>query len=399
MITIKPCIYRHHRRSDGTYPVKLRVTLGRVSRTIPTTLTATPAQLTRSLKPKDPELVAAMEELAARVRRSVAKISPFAVDAMTVDDAVAFIKCDQRAESGIDFFEFAESFIASKKAHTRQNYLTALASLRRFAGPGPLDCRRITRRFVQEWADRIPGMASKHRYLALASTIFRAARLRYNDEAVGVWAIPQEPFEGIQLPRYIARGQDALAPAVLQAIIDEESCTPLQRHALDAFLVSFATMGANIVDLYSMKPPVDGLLTYNRQKVKDQRTDGAKMVVRVEPCAAALASRMRSWKAGRWLDLADRWTSADLASRGINRALRLWCTNRNIPPFTIYAARHTWATLARSARVGADPALVDEALAHRGRLPLLDIYAERAFDRYWEINAKVLALFDWSARL
>lgn len=50
MITIKPCIYRHHRRSDGTYPVKLRVTLDRVSRTIPTTLTATPAQLTRSLK-------------------------------------------------------------------------------------------------------------------------------------------------------------------------------------------------------------------------------------------------------------------------------------------------------------------------------------------------------------
>lgn len=399
MITIKPCIYRHHRRSDGTYPVKLRITLGRVSRTLPTTLTATPDQLTRSLKPKDPALVAAMEELAASVRRSVAKISPFAVETMTVDDAVAFIKCDQKAEAGIDFFAFAETYIAAKKSKTMRNYKTAIASLRRFAGPGPLDCRRITRRFVQEWADSLTGASTPKRYLSLVATIFKAARLRYNDEAVGVWAIPQEPFAGVQVRRYIARGQEALSPAILQAIIDAEDCTPLQRHALDAFLVSFCTMGTNIVDLYSMKAPVDGLLTYNRQKVRDARPDGAKMVVRVEPCAAALASRMRSWKPGRWLDLADRWTSSDQATQGINRALRIFCRKRGIPHFTIYAARHTWATLARSARVKADPALVDEALAHRGRFPLLDIYAERDYARYWEINAKVLALFDWSARL
>ena len=66
---------------------------------------------------------------------------------------------------------------------------------------------------------------------------------------------------------------------------------------------------------------------------------------------------------------------------------------------TIYAARKTWATLARSARIRADKDLVDEALAHVGDHPLVDVYAERDPSLQWEINAKVLALFDWSSVL
>ena len=399
MITIKPCIYRHQRRADGTYPVKLRVTLGRVSRTLPTTLIATADQMTRTLKPKDPALAASMEELAASVRRTIAKLSPFAIETMTVDDAVAFIRADQQAQAGIDFFAFAENWIAGKKAGTARNYRVALANLRRFAGPGPLDCRRITRRFAQEWADQIPTPATKRNYTKLIAAIFKAARLRYNDETAGVWAIPQDPFAALQLGRYIPHGQEALDIATIQAIIDATDCTRVQRYALDIFLVSFCTQGANMADLYTMKAPVDGLLRYRRQKVADLRVDGARMVLRVEPCCAALADRMRAWKGGRWLDLADHWSCRESATQGVNRALHGWCERHKIPPFTYYAARHTWATLARSARVGADKALVDEALAHRGDLPLTDIYAERDPSLQWEVNAKVLALFDWSARM
>ena len=399
MITIKPCIYRHQRRADGTYPVKLRVTLGRVSRTLPTTLIATAEQLTRSLKPKDPALAASMEELAASVRRTIAKLSPFAVETMTVNDAVAFIKADQQAQAGIDFFSFAEGWIKGRKRNTERSYIQALASLRRFAGPGPLDCRRITRRFVQEWVDSIEGSAAKNRYTTLVGAIFSAARLRYNDETAGVWAIPQEPFRGIKLPRYKAHGQKPLDIATIQAIINAQNCTRLQRYALDIFLISLCTQGANLVDLYKMKAPVDGLLRYNRQKVVDRRLDGAPMVLRVEPCCAALADRMRAYKGGRWLDIADHWCNSDQATQGVNRSIGYWCAKNNIPRFTFYAARHTWATLARSARVGADKALVDEALAHRGDLPLTDIYAERDPSLQWAVNAKVLALFDWSARM
>ena len=397
MITIKPCIYRHQRRADGTYPVKLRVTLGRVSRTLPTTLIATAEQLTRSLKPKDPALAASMEELAASVRRTIAKLSPFAVETMTVDDAVAFIKADQQAQAGIDFFSFAEGWIANKKAGTLCNYKCALNNLRSFAGPGPLDCRRITRRFVQEWVDSIPTTPCKRNYANHVAAIFTAARIRYNDETAGVWAIPQEPFKGLQLPTYIPQGQEPQDVETIQAMIDARDCSDKERYAIDLFLISFCTQGANLVDLYNMKAPADGLLTYNRQKI--QRSRHAKMVLRVEPCCEAIAARIPAWKGGRWLDIADRYARVENATSFVDKWLRRWCLRMGIKPFTYYAARHTWATLARSARVGADKALVDEALVHRGDYPMTDIYARRDFSRYWEINAKVLALFDWSARM
>ena len=399
MITVKACIYRHHRRQDGTYPVKLRITLGGVSRHLPTSTTAKPEQLTRSLKPKDPALVAALDELCASVRRSVAKLSPFAVEEMTVDDAVAFIKADQKAVTGIDFFTFAEEYVATKSRGNARAYGCALVSLRKFAGPGRLDCRRITRRFVQEWADSIKGPAARHNYVSRIGTIFQAARLRYNDEAVGVWAIPQDPFKGLKVQRYVAHGQKALEIATIQQLIDADGCTLGEQRAIDIFLLSLCTQGTNLVDLYAMKAPEDGKLRYNRQKVSERRADHARMVIALEPCAIAIARRNLATRGGRWLDIAERWTSPENATAGVNRGLARWCRKQGVPKFTYYAARHTWATLARSAHVRADKALVDEALAHRGDLPMTDVYAERDPSLQWEVNRKVLALFDWSRRI
>ena len=399
MITVKACIYRHHRRQDGTYPVKLRITLGGVSRHLPTTSIARPEQLTRSLKPKDPELVAALDELCASIRRSVAKISPFALESMTVDDAVAFIKADQQAAAGVDFWPFAEEYVTMKNKHTRRNYVYALESLHKFAGSGRLDCRRITRPFLQKWVDTIGGAAACRSYVTHVGAIFTAARLRYNDEAAGVWAIPQDPFKGLKLPRYVAHGQKAQSIETIQQLIDATDGTLAERRAIDIFLLSLCTQGTNLVDLYYMKPPQDGLLHYQRQKVTDRRLDGAHMVIRLEPCAVALASRWLSGKGSRWLRLSEIFSNSDNAIAGINRPLANWLEKHQLPRFTYYAARKTWATLARSARIRADKDLVDEALAHVGDHPLVDVYAERDPSLQWEINAKVLALFDWSAML
>ena len=77
----------------------------------------------------------------------------------------------------------------------------------------------------------------------------------------------------------------------------------------------------------------------------------------------------------------------------INMALRRWAEREGIKPFTFYAARHTWATLARSA--GVEKATVDEALAHIGDYRIADIYAERNWSLAWAANDKVMALFRW----
>ena len=61
--------------------------------------------------------------------------------------------------------------------------------------------------------------------------------------------------------------------------------------------------------------------------------------------------------------------------------------------FTFYAARHTWASLAR--KEGVDKATIDDALGHKGSFQIADIYAEKAWELIQEANEKVLALFEW----
>jgi len=63
-----------------------------------------------------------------------------------------------------------------------------------------------------------------------------------------------------------------------------------------------------------------------------------------------------------------------------------------------YAARHSWATIARSKKVGIEKAVVHEALNHVDLImKTTDIYTDRDWSVIWEANKKVLELFDWTA--
>ena len=77
----------------------------------------------------------------------------------------------------------------------------------------------------------------------------------------------------------------------------------------------------------------------------------------------------------------------------VNKYLRQWCQREGLDPFTFYAARHSFATLAR--RQGVEKATIDEALGHLGDYQVADIYAERNWRLAWEANRKVLELFRW----
>ena len=77
----------------------------------------------------------------------------------------------------------------------------------------------------------------------------------------------------------------------------------------------------------------------------------------------------------------------------MNRCLRKWCEDNDVEVFTFYAARHTWASLAR--KEGVDKATIDDALGHKGSFQIADIYAEKAWGLIQEANEKVLALFEW----
>ena len=417
MPTFTPQVFAHQRRKDGTYNVKIKIYHNYGQRYLATSLWARPSDLTRSLKIKSPEILAKCGELVARMQSALSDVNPFDLKAASVDWVCEHIRAAMQADTfRLDFFTFADGWITCKAETTRRNYEGALRSLERYLGKRELDVNDITRRLILDYMEatdaenklqwshskgrlvetsKPKGGGTASRHVMKLAHIYDAARARYNDEDTGRILIPRDPFSRIEYHLPPSEGQKNLGADLMQRIIDAQTDDPLERIALDAFVLSFALMGANFADLYEAVPPREGVWRYNRAKTRSRRADRAEMVVYVPACVCARVARLMGPAEGIWWLGALRALDPDksVASQRVNRGLANWCRKNGVDRFTFYAARHTWATLARKA--GVEKALVDECLCHVGDYELTDIYAERDWDLINGANARTLALFSW----
>lgn len=420
MLTIAPVVFSHHRRKDGTYNVKIRVTWKGVNKYIATNLWCSKDDLTRSLKIKTPAIVDAAARLVKELRDSVSDLSPALMENLTADDIVRRMKTHRKAESfQLDFFTYGSDFAAKKSKSTAHAYTMALGALERFVGRRSLDVNDITKALLLDFikaVDEAPKMhynvqaktwdesglakqphGQSYRHIAKLAAIYNAARDEFNDEDAGLLLIPRNPFKGVKVeaPKTV-KAQNALPVEMIQRIIDAERAEGDKsiKTALATFLLSFGTMGANLADLYEARPFKGGTWVYYRMKTRERREDRAEIHIDIQPevCryVAHLQGDKRWWLGG----LHDLNPKADQITARINRALRRWCAREGVEPFTFYAARHSWATIARS-KAKIDKATVDESLDHVGDYQLADIYLEKDWSIINKANTEVLALLDF----
>lgn len=419
MATFACEVFKHHRRADGSYPVKLRVTHNRAVRRLPTNMTAYPDDLTRSLKIKSGQLRNRCDSLIKDCREAVAGLSVFDLPNMTVDQlCVAIRRALERQDWKLDLFDFARREFLPLYAPTgARTYQTALNAFERFLGRAECDINAITGRMVLEFAEFLDsepkhimtprGVAVTGRdksgvstatYVRRIGTIFAAARRRYNDTDTGDILIPRTPFDGLDLKTRQCKGQGSLGVEGLQALIDWRPDTPARQRARDLFLVSFALMGANTADLYFAEPPAGGVWRYNRRKTVKKAGPGSRMEVVIPPEIAPELARLSAGAApGRWLNLSATFADKDYVSTSVKSGLQPFAEEHGLEPFTIYAARHTWASVARN-RAGVEEATVDECLAHSGGRRMAKVYIARDFTIHNAANRKVLELFSWNIR-
>ena len=415
MITFKAIIIPGNKRKDGTYPVNIRVTFKGKTRRLATTLVCTPVDLTRSLKIKNPTILNKSEALIARMRDAVKDLSPFDLETHDVDWVVSHIKDSLTQEAfRLDFFAWSDGYILTKSETTRRVYSCALNALERFLGRRSIDINDISRsmligfmemvdneprmhfnaktgEIVPTGAKKIP-MAASTKHLSKLEHLFNAAKDKYNDEDSGRILIPRSPFSKITKVYPVSNGQSNLGQDLMQRIISYRTDNGVMRTAMDMFIVSFGLMGANMADLYSAKP-FQGEWVYNRQKTRTRRADRAEMRVAIPEQLRPYLERLKG-TGGWWLNGLHSFASTkDFATRRVNRCLRRWCEDNGVEVFTFYAARHTWASMAR--RVGVDKSTIDECLSHVGGHRLVDIYADKDWNLINDANQKVLELFTW----
>ena len=413
MITFKPIVISGNKRADGSYPVKIRVYFNAKVRRLPTTLVCYQKDLTRTLKIKNEDILNKAEDLIRRMRAVVADISSVELEHRDVDWVVNKIKVGIAGERfDLDFFEWADKFIQSKKPATRGAYIRALNAFERFLGTRQIDINDINKMLLlnfMEYIDEEPKMhynaktkmmeetekkkvskAAASLHLMKLQHIFNAAKDRYNDEDDDKLRIPRSPFDSIKkvFPSG-GKGQEALDRKIIQRMIVAQVTDAQVRLAIDAFLVSFALMGANLADMFFAIPFKGNRWEYNRMKT------GAETKVDIPPQILPHLKRLQENGDGEWWlpELHRIGAKKHTCNMKINEYLRRWQKSAKVQDFTFYAARHSWATITRS--MGIDLAAVNDCLTHKDSLDMGRRYAPLSWEQMNDINRQVLESFVW----
>ncbi|MDR1674947.1 MAG: hypothetical protein LBR86_00520 [Tannerella sp.] len=224
------------------------------------------------------------------------------------------------------------------------------------------------------------------------------AKRKYNRESEGMICIPQSPFTEFGIPKLPPVRKRALAVKTVQAIAalpympDVSWGENRYNLAKDMFLLSFALVGMNSVDLYNCDCIEDGRITYRRTKVTGRRADGAEISIRIEPEILPLVEKYRDPAGERVFKFHRMYATPNTFNCAINRGLKkIGAENGvNVEDLEFYAARHSWATIAVNV-AGINKYAVHEALNHvSGEMKVTDIYIKKDYSLIDEANRKVL---------
>lgn len=413
-----------NKRADGTYNVRIRVTHNREIRRISTNIYVTSEDLTRSLKIKNANIIDKCNDLSKKCNKYCEDLG-FSLFNMPIDELAEKLKKHLRGgdKFNLDFIQYTKDKAIEMKKGTGDTYLSMLSTLKRFIKRDSLDISEINSNFLREFEKYIttePSQRGNNRkkpkkeveskgaravsiYLACVRAIHNKAKVEFNDEDRGIINIPFSPFKNYKVKPQPKTRKRALPVTVIQQIID----IPYEKEivggranrfnlAKDCFILSFALIGMNSADMYYSGLPNKDIIIYNREKTGDRRDDDAEMRVKVEKCILGLIKKYNDdKKLFRFhRHYADHATFNTALNKGLKRIGKLI----GVDDLEFYAARHSWATIARSSAVGVDKYTVHEGLNHAPDkdMKVTDIYIEKDWTLIWNANKAVLKLFDWS---
>lgn len=419
MATFKAIV--QDKRKDGTYQVKIRITHNREVRRLATNIFVESGGVTRGLKIKDQQVIDQAEDLIRKCRKICNDVG-FGISAMSVDDLVNRIKLKLQDGEGwrLDFIDYTRKIASTMNPGTGGLYLTAIRALVRFIDRETLDISEINTNFLNKFEAFLMSEPSqrgkKHNqgkggravslYMERLRAVYNRAKEEFNDEDAGVIRIPWSPFKKYKVKSEPRTQKRAISVETMQAIIDlpiseqDNNTGNFKREELarDCFLLSFGLIGMNSADLFDCLPAKGKELIYYRRKTASRRIDKAEMHVLIPDVLDNLIEKYRDKSGQRQFCFYRHYANHQNFNRALNKGLALIAERVGMDSLTFYAARHTWATIARSAAVGIEKATVHEALNHVDRdMRVTDIYIDRDWSVIWRANERVLNLFEWDA--
>lgn len=227
------------------------------------------------------------------------------------------------------------------------------------------------------------------KFLAQNSPSPNGRRLHHSClKAVINYAIDHEVADRNPYRRYkiktVATRKRNMDVDALRRVLFAQDLEPWMEKYRDFFALSFMLRGLNTVDLCSLPKPVNGRVDWIRTKT------GQPMSLKIEPEMQYLIDKYAGEKL--MLSFAEHRPYRNF-NETLTKALHKICAHINasgnveVPDFTMYWARHSWATIA--ARLDISDGIIGEGLAHSEKT-VLDIYIERDPGKVDIANRRVL---------
>ncbi len=283
--------------------------------------------------------------------------------AYSVDVLVSAYCSDPPTDS---FFVFSRRVVAALsdggQLRTAEAYDTALGSLAAYLEGCDVSVDGVTSTLVcgyERWLRR-RGVSANG-----SSFYLRILRALYNRAVRQDLVAQTHPFRSVYT-RVARTTKRALSADIVERIaVLDLRYRPALAFARDMFLFSFFTRGMSFVDMAFLRcsQVSGGRLVYRRHKT------GQLLSLKWEPCMQALVDRYAAQAAGGYLlPLVDCGGVAGrrsylVAAHRVRRNLRsLGRLLGLVEPLTMYVARHSWASIARSR--GVPLAVISEGMGH-----------------------------------
>ena len=183
MATLRPCVQKQ--RSDGYYPVYIRVIQNRKPGYIKTDKLVAPSSVTKTKEIRDNEVLRYCTQLISDYTR---RLNLQDTSIWTVQEVVSFL---QTKESDASFTDYAKlhinRMINSGHERNAKNYKMAVQSLERYLGTNQIMFSFLSSTVLQKWIKSLMTKARcKEMYPVCIRQIFKAAILELNDEEKGI---------------------------------------------------------------------------------------------------------------------------------------------------------------------------------------------------------------------
>lgn len=410
MATVNKVVFKHHKKKDGTYNVKISVFHKSMRKFISTVHFVSDRQLDENLDIKDENVNRLLDNMLDNYRLMISRLG----------DKLDLISCDElkvylaEKDFGIDFIGFCTQHIQSLRLSGRdgsaRNQMAVRNSLIDYFKKERIPILEVNSGMLysyEKWLrtertmTRLNQLGKKvttiekgmkdggvYAHMRDLRTLFNEARKYFNNEDIGIVKIEHYPFRKYKIGSAPITVKRTVTVNEIKLIRDC-SLIPGSRAELarDLFMLSFYLCGMNAVDLYHLGGYNSGLkrIEFCRSKTMNVRKDSPFISIKILPQIIPLLKKYMGM-----LDLKySHYTGLDTAiSKGMHDIRKII----GLPNVTFYWARHTFANLARNqCHFSLDDVTI--VLNHvNEKYRTTDIYIEKDWGIVDKVQKKVLDL-------